>query len=597
MIITDFFTARLSPHDLEKKSDKLSSLLASKRLWAFAHHEDAFLRRCVYNLLQSIIGRAELEKFLDWNVIGSAIICKSLSTSQIGSSTQFIQLLVVLTQEAPTLWTAEYGGKRPPAKRFLQYVKEGSELGTVDYWPNLDTLIQIIPSEIFTGTANGVQTFKSATTLATALHQPILNSQESRFMLPAAWQCYVNTALRLARAIENTDDRKNFIQNHLTPIVENYVQPSKQDISWRLPTGVDLNLSARILVELRGHSDHFILEFWKSLGNRLERALKESAPEQSGNYHVSQDAICSQAFSLFSLQALVSRGISKMEGNGFGPTPFTETTLSLSHASLNILKSRHGKPYGAAAIIQEILSQTPESLGPNDDLHAFLSEDIPPLVLSPSGTLLISILFSCRTRKCFDTALDKTVDFLLHQDLSLSSVSVLGHLFSSMTAADIEKVPALEALVMRDLDALLSGERREWSDIDVLLSNPASDGFLFDRVTSQITKAMHTDKTLYALQGLAYMFASNPILVQKFMDGKDGIKLVARLLSLSESAEDLSILDLANSLRDHIQNASEKRDTTGSSVKIIQNNLDDIGPQTISYVAPYSFQHADYAHC
>lgn len=520
-----------------------------------------------------------------------------MSTSQIGSSTQFIELLVALTKRAPDLWTAEYGGKRSPAKRFLQYVREGSELGTVEYWQNLDNLVQIIPSGIFTGTANGAQTYESASTLANVLHHPILNSHESRVTLPAAWQCYVSTTLRLAQAIENKDDQIRFVQEHLIPIVENYVHPSKQNDSWRLPTGVDLNLSARILIDLARHSSHVFIEFWTSLVINLIRTLKESAPEQSGNYQVSQDAICSQASSLFSLQALVSQDISKMESCDFELASFAGTTVSLSHASLDILKSRHGKPYGAAAVIQEMLSHTPESLYSNDSLDAFLKEDIPPLLSSPSGSRLISILFSCRARESFGTALNETVESLLDQDLDLVSVSVLRQLFSSITVADLSKSTKFEALVMKDLDTLLTGKRQEWTDIATLLMSSASDGALSDLVMSRIMKALHSDKEIFhALQGLSYLFASDVQLVHKFMDGKDGTQLVARLLSLSESAEDLSALDLASSLRDHIQNVSEKKDTTGPSIKIIQNNLNDIGPQTISYVAPWSFHHIEHAN-
>ncbi|KAI5298506.1 TATA-binding protein-associated factor mot1, partial [Ascosphaera pollenicola] len=198
--------ARLSPDELENNSEKLQTIIPNKKLWTFAHHDDAFVRRATYALLQAILPMAD--SFIDWKIISSSVLSKALAKSQTGSSLEFVNLLVALTEKQPSIWTSDYTGKKSASSRLSHYLKNGSESAPAAYWEAITKLLHIIPSNVF-GSSDGY-TLDDATSIMDALHEAFLSRDEYRPNLSAAWTCYISTASRFARQLTNDNDKRTF---------------------------------------------------------------------------------------------------------------------------------------------------------------------------------------------------------------------------------------------------------------------------------------------------------------------------------------------------------------------------------------------------
>lgn len=316
--------------------------LLTAKLWQFAYHEDPYLRRGVCALVV-------VAKDLDWSIISTCFISKALHSSQVGSARQFTQALVNLTERRPELWTTDYSGKTAVSKRLSQFLRQGSQGGPEDVWKNISTLLRIIPEEVINDSSSLAEALKTG-------------AAGDRINAVTAWLTYVDICLWLSKKEE---DSREFIDQHLMPIVVQYV--TKRGDEWTANPRVSQTIITAI--------DTTAFEkTWNELIQTMIDDMKLSQPETSKDFRTSQDAVIAQAQRLLGLKG-----------------PYQARLLE---AALQLLISRNGKPYGAAGIV-ELVVQQPEFEKSNSVLQAFLEDDLPALLDSPSAERLINVLVLC----------------------------------------------------------------------------------------------------------------------------------------------------------------------------------------------------------
>ncbi|KAI5298997.1 plasma membrane H+-ATPase [Ascosphaera pollenicola] len=248
---------------------------------------------------------------------------------------------------------------------------------------------------------------------------------------------------------------------------------------------------------------------------------------------------------------------------------FKNASKPLLKDSISLLTSRNGKPYGAAATVEH-LTATQFLQGLNYDvLNPFIADQLPELVLSPSGSRLISVLFLCRDSESFNPALSKILDILKDSDVQIVPSSLLQALFSSVSADDFSSYPILQDYSKKICTSLIFDVRKDWSDIAGVLENPASPDDLKISMAEDIIFHLYTRRVL---EGIFALVNKSENILRLFAHGPTGAKLIFRLLYLSEN-DDEDAEDIITSLLQKTEHVRGEEDQAKTAIEILQRNF------------------------
>lgn len=572
---------KVPPQNLEKSSGLITRLLESRTLWKLTYHDDPYVRRSSYELLQACITTDM--KAVDWKIISSSLLSKSLGKSQLGSSSHFSNILLNLTRKRPEIWTSDYTAKTPALKPLLHYIKTGSEGGPSFYWSNLSDILQALPRDVLLSQVEDESTETTLpSTLMEAFRNGIRHREEPRLNLRAAWTSYIKTGLWIAKSIPRTGDTEDFFRGHLFPLLEQLVLGEKEDF-WTIYDKQATQICADCFVGstniLRPEVIH---DLWAAISTSLAEVVKVSAPEQSQTYKSSQDSICLKASHYFRLESEI---ISKESDLGNASTirdMFENTAATLIELSTQILQSRNGKPYGAAAVIKEAVTRVPQFSKSLSSLDTFVRDHLSNLILSPSGEQLVAILFTCHDRPFFEATLKRTVSAFGDQLENPATATALRSLLSSVTKKEVEGNTDLIQLIMKLVDRALLGDRRVWLDIAVAINNQDLGQFIIGQIFEQIIEKLHEDgHVLEGLNGLSAIISNCPNSIRTFIAGPGSSGLLSRLLYLAESPSDEVAL-LAENLHEQTKKMLDSGDSSKAGVQIIQRSFAGVGDESLS---------------
>ena len=559
----------------------IEELLHSKKLWALCSHEDPFVRRSVYNLLRSASLKEPDE--LDWRVISAAVIGKSLLVSQLGSSHSLSEALLQISTPRPQVWTDDYAGKSSSSKRLLQYMQKGSQGGLSSFWSNLGRLLRIIPSRVLArvgqeDAAAEQINLSSASSLVEAFQDGLNSRDEPRYNLAVGWTSYVETGIWLSTLLAD-EDRAKFIRMRVTPLLEQYVSGASDQRRWTLPTQAAQQICVRCFAALVAHGfESTLRSLWVEVSDRFLETVKLSPPEQSKDFRISQDSICAQARRLFTLESAILDHL--QGGNSTGTSVsliFESTGSNLVLKCVQVLRSRRGKPYGAAAVVQEGVRSLPSgTLRSSHDLSTFLRHDVPELLLSPSGERLVAIALACRKWNGFESSFKDIIERLMRLEPEDSSVPVLRSFLSEVDLREIEDDPALHLLATKALN------KAQWPVVITILQNRTLPGRLVNSILTSIVASLSNDETvLNPLHGLSQILSSVPSPVREFQAGPNGPKLAEKLLYLTESSSE-EIAGLAETLLKTVKKMSAGDTGAKSGLEILRHNFTQIGDESLS---------------
>ncbi|KAI2831340.1 hypothetical protein CBS147321_2674 [Aspergillus niger] len=571
--------------DLQKDLPTIENLLCSKSLWALSYHDDPFVRKSLYILTRSAVSKEPEE--LDWKLISAALIGKALHSTQLGSASELSETILQVTSARPQLWTEDYSGKSSPSKRLLQYIQKGSQSGLSSFWPNLCQLLQTIPFETLAKidpqyTPDTTLGLSSAIALTESFQEGLTSRDEPRQNRAIGWKAYIDTSMWLAHRLAE-DDRAKFLQDRLAPLVMQYVKPEQDHLQWTLPASSAESICTDCLVAVTAKGYKAVVEqLWMKLADDLLEAVKLSSPEQSKDFKSSQNAVCVQAERLLALEALL---LSRLHGTAHETSileVFKNTGLTLLDNCLEVLRSRNGKPYGAAAVVEEIVRKVPQIAQGSQSLLNFVQEDAPELLASPSADRLVSIIMSCRSWEGFGPSFEKVVERVAQSDPESSNVHAVQKLLSTLDFQELGDKSGLVSLVMRALDQACKGSDLHWSIVIAVLQNHTSHGQLTDSIFLSIVDALSEEsKILDTLHGLSRISSSVPSAVRNFQSGGHGSKLSGKLLFLAESSDE-EVASLAESLSKTVKESVVSETSAKSSFEILQHQFDNVNELSLS---------------
>lgn len=570
--------------ELQKNLPEIENLLASKTLWAFCSHNDPFVRRSAYILLRSAVSREPA--WLDWKVASSALIGKSLSVPQLGSASELSETLLLLTSSRPSVWTDDYSGKTSASKKLRQYIQKGSQGGHATFWSNLDQLLRVLPQEVLSGadktSTNEKVTLGSAVAITEALQEGLNSREEPRQNLTVGWKSYVDIGSWLVSLVPS-EQRAEFIKNRLSPIVVQYVLPETDKTQWSLPSQSGEGISADYLALLSSHERIDELQsIWAKLSDELLEAVKISSPEQSKDFQSSQDLICAQSKRLFALEPAVLSRVAETKNEAPVQAVFEKSNLLLLEGCLQVLRSRHGKPYGAAGVVQECVRSMPSVAQSSQELAKFVEKDAPELLFSPSADRLIAIMLACREFDGFAGSLENVIERAMELEPEQSNTQVLQSLLSALNFNEVGDEAKLTSVVMRALNEACKGSQSHWPIITAVLQNPTSQGELMNGIFMSIIDSMSLDETVFnALDGLSHLGKTVPSAVREFQSGTNGSKLTGKLLFLTESPSE-EVAQLAESIMKTFKETVVGDTSNKSKIEILHHGLTHADEESLS---------------
>lgn len=537
----------------------------------------------MYTLLRTAVAREP--GWIDWKIVSSAIIGKSLSTPQLGSASELSDALLLLTTSRPHAWTEDYAGKTLPSKRLRQYIQKGSQGGHARFWSNLDQLLRIIPRKVLAGAdktlSDETVTVSSVITLTKAFQEGLNSREEPRQNLTVGWKSYISSGCWLATLVP--DQTAELFHKRLSPLVAQYVRPDPELVLWSLPFQSGQDICADYLAMLPSHEQNQELQsLWTDLSNELLEAVKLSSPEQSKDFRVSQDSICAQSKRLFALESAVLIRVADTEYESRVRETFEKSNLILLESCLQVLRSRNGKPYGAAGVVEECVRSMPFSAKESQELLEFVQTDAPELLFSPSGDRLVAIILVCREWDGFASSFENVVERVMELEPEQSNIHVLQTLLPALDFNEIGDKAKLTTVVMSALGEACKGSRSHWSVITAVLQNQTLRSELMNDIFLAIIESLSAEEKVFdALHGLSHLGKIVPSAVQDFQGGAHGSKLTGKLLYLSESPSE-QVANLAESLMENFKETVIGDIGSRSKIEILRHGLGHADEESLS---------------
>lgn len=475
--------------------------------------------------------------------ISKAFLASGLDSDQIGSSLDYVDTLLLLTTSFPTVWTEEYRSKTSADRRLRQFLKKGSQAGPQQFWDRVAKLFEVLPNDFLPTDAS------DAAKLLSSMHDGIVRRDESRINQDSAYKTYLGVAVLLcARLTEDSQTR--LLEDLVLPIITQHLQPSPDTSDWSVPPQ-SISLVAKAITMTSGTMSKILEVKWPGLVQQLVNDIKTSAPEQSKDYEKSQGTLIQKASRLAALQ---KRAL-ETENSKSLTAIFDQSCATVVREALEVISNRNGKPFGAAGAVAELLHQNRELVLANselsNELENFVCSEVPRLILSPSSSHLVEILYSRSDMPTFGKTWVSTLEAILEAHDSPIKAKALEALLTS------PRVPrsfdlasgdsALQAYIKSSVQSALSGST-EWDAFHRILQSPAKilAPETIDDILSSMTHSLSiSQETPYALQGLRQIVRQNPSILKEFLSTQQGTSLLQSLLLASESDEETVSRDAA----------------------------------------------------
>lgn len=542
--------ANLQPEELSKFQADYESLLGDKKLWDFVSYHDASVRRSLHRFLKTCLAKqpgirvfwtscdtcantvtAAIEQNLE--SISRSYLSTGLNSDQTSSIYDYVEAVSFLTTAYPLVWTEYYKSKTSVDRRLRQFLKKGSQLGPREFWVRLTQLFKVIPTEILPSNAT------DATEWLNSLQTGIIRRDESKYNHEAAFDTYLEVTSLLIQRLPDSD-RNKLLEDMVIPLMSHYLRPSLDTSPWSIPPDAPTSLPKMLQLP---SMITVLIDHWPQFTQQLIDEIKISAPEQSKDYDKSQNAVVQHANRLASIQEHVLQlGQSKALQD-----IVSEKCGSLIAEAVSVLRNRNGKPYGAAGVIAALLHRNRglTLAGHNtQQLEDFIEENIATLILSPSSTYLVDILYSLSGSLVFEKAWGAALKAVLQENDSPAKTKALEALMTSSRIPPDFGLPKandeLQGYVRSSVRDAVEGSA-EWDSFNRILQSQAKilSPETTDCILAYLTQSLSISKhALFSLQGLRHIVKSNPSLLREFLGRPQGSALLQGLLRASESPSD-----------------------------------------------------------
>ncbi|KAI4200351.1 MAG: hypothetical protein LQ350_003999 [Teloschistes chrysophthalmus] len=560
-----------------KEHDAVHDFLGRKELWKFATRSDASVRRAIYRLLDTMTVK-DLEK-QDMEIISSCIITSSLSIDQTASALDYVRALVRLTQDFPSVWTDHYKGtgKKAATKRLCQFLSKGSQGSASQYWDEVKKLLLSVPTSVLLP-PHDASDHKYA--IIEALREGISNREEPRSSQHAAWKAYLEFVQR--SLLEPQVDRDELARDMVLPIVTQYITPSRETQAWTVSYSQQSIVEDAAIIALI--SPQIFIDRWRTLSNAIVQDLQTSLPEQSKDHAKSQDSILAKASRWYDLQARLNRREIVDEVR----LVMKETSIMEVQSAIALLKTRNGKPYGAARMMEIAIRLRPDLISAEqqmrDGLRRFMADDLPDLLLSPAGPYLIDLLPQLKGILDENAVYRRSLNATLQAPDSSARPNTLRKLIASPCLASLENDTELLAGVATTLKQLLNKGPPDMDIFQEAIANPHAPSRLIQELLAQLFDDLSlNEQQSTSLKGLEAVIKHNHKAVKAYDAASNGSALLAKLIALGDSGDEV-VSQRAKTISDLLQRHSSADHAQDDQriLEILRHGLDTMDPNALS---------------
>ena len=578
----------------DERQSLFGEFFNERKVWDLAADPDPFLRRAVYKL--AVSGILAQKDLLDIRLMSVTMLNCGLSVDQTGSSYEYAKVLASLTAASPAIWTefCKAIGKNLAIRKLCQYLKKGSLGSSTDYWAQVAILLKHVPLDIVVSDSeiepgkDSEDTPVSLFPILKALHEGIVSKAEPRTNPFEAWNTYLDVLERLSASLTSINGRDHVARTWLIPLIRQYIRPSPDEAGWALLTTWNQDIcirSSRLLLRISKQSFE---EAWYQISDSLIGDLQTSLPEQANEYLKCHDLISSNFMRWHSLQA----SILQHEKLSFLPNLISRNVATELKVAVQVLRERSGKPYSAAILLQSAIKTLPGIVRHHEEtmktIVDFVDHDVPGLLLSPSASHLITMLWLLNGFIEVGSVCEAGINILRSSPNSNAKSTALQGLVSSEFLTQAAQTELLSAIIEESLDKALKGQESYWDVFLAGLSNPAAPEKLVNRLLTNLTIALSVEEEQSAsLHGLELALKQDGQAVKSFAMSSDGSNLLSKLLFLIDSADEKTSQEaqsLSLAIEAVVSNEKEGNYAARSMINVINQGLHVTGPDSISYV-------------
>lgn len=570
--------ANLQPAELSKFQGDYESLLGDKKLWEFVSHDDASIRRALHRFLKTCLAKQPTAIEANLETISKSYLSVGLNSDQTSSIYDYVEALTLLTSAHPSVWTVRYKSKTSVDRRLRQFLKKGSQLGPRDFWIRLTQLFKVIPTDVLPSNAADAAEWLSS------LQAGIVRRDESKYNHEAAFDTYLEAVTLISHRLSESD-RSKLLEEMVVPLITHYLRPSAETSQWSIPSNAATKLLPKALQIPNVTTS--LIDPWPQFAQQLIDDIKTSAPEQSKDYDKSQTAVVQHANRFASLQEhVLSMDLPKALRE-----TVAESSAAIIAEALSVLQNRNGKPYGAAGTIAALLQRNRQLISSGQteqELENFVQENVATLILSPSATYLVDILYSLAESAMFEKVWGAALKAVLQEaDSPVKAKALEALLTSSRIPASFHLATAdteLQSYVKSSVRDAVEGSA-EWDSFNRMLQSQAKilSSETTDDVLAYLTQSLSiAQHAPFSLQGLRQIVKSNPSLLREFLGRPQGSALLQGLLRASESPSD-EISQGATAINASIQTIlAAGSDTKQSIYDLIHRGLREASQSSVS---------------
>ncbi|KAI4715873.1 hypothetical protein E4T48_07944 [Aureobasidium sp. EXF-10727] len=571
----------LPSEEVAKQQETYQGIVGQNKIWELASYkEDVVVRRSIHRFLRTCLSKQKSTVEANLSTISEAYISKALPHDQTGSSYDFMLALVELTDTFPQAWTTSYTSKKPASTRLRGCMKRGSQAGPAEFWTNAWLLFSKLPTEILP------QKYSEAEELLNAVHDGV-GQKDDRFNASAAWFTY----FKILDLVQNTaslsdEEHETLLNKMAVPVIEQYLRPSPSTADWLVSGAKPAWNVSKVAFCKRLPS---VLEKkWPEYAALLVEDIRTSLPEQSKDFEKSQAHVASAAERWALLQSELLREEYQLPESL--QAVFSQSAKDIIKASLESLRSRNGKPYGAAAAVDELQNHCKTLLAKDQEtqniIATFVVEDLPELLSSPSQRQLVPLIYHFQTDPRFGEAWNKAANALGNSPDSEEKLDAFRNLLLSPRVKPAAELAAqngdIQAFLQRQFKSSLE-TGQQWSFVSgILKSTPSvASTETVDSMLADLTASLSvSDKAGSALDGLQEISRSNKTLVKEHIKKPNGSQLLPNLLLLEDSTDE-SLAAKASSISKSIVTEADKTGSQTILFEVVHQSLRDVSSNSL----------------
>lgn len=381
----------LDLEDIAKQQEKYEELLSNNgAIWDYVSSKDPSVRTSVAQLLIRCVEKKSDIVETDLRLIGRSLLMDGLKASQSTTAISFMQALKAVTLKYPEIWASSYKGKKTPSAMFLSFAEKGPQDCGAMYWKTLSDLVKVCPKETLFPTLDDSDDFLRS--LLLGIKKRPFGADHTK----AAQTCCIDVLDLLVSYAPPGSSAIKLCETAAYPqfdlwLADKSLSPLGNEAISRV-----YNICANIKGEDAGSS---FADYWKKAADMIVEQMSTSLPQQSKEYKTSQDKVVNVARRWFQFAQEVLEGARDEDCKYI-----LDPCRTMTHQALSVMSSRDGKPYSAAAIVDDAtcLAVSVSAANPQPatehyktfitgECTSFIKEKFILMTQSPSAEYVVSI--------------------------------------------------------------------------------------------------------------------------------------------------------------------------------------------------------------